>query len=122
MPKPMTSVAVTEYIQSFPLATQKSLKKIRQTIRAIAPQAEETVSYRIPAYKVNGKALIYFAGWDNHISVYPIPPVSLTLQKQIDKYKAGRGTLKFPLDKPIPYNLIAQITKAHLKRIAVVKQ
>ena len=108
--------SIDQYIQTFPDDTQKILQKIRQTIHAAAPDAEQTISYSIPTFKMNGHYLVYFAGWKKHISVYPIPPKGdEDFQKEIAPFRTGKGTLQFPLDKPIPYDLIAKITRLHLE-------
>jgi uncharacterized protein YdhG (YjbR/CyaY superfamily) len=101
--KPTT---IDEYISTFPKDIQSSLIKVRQTIHKVAPEARETISYGLPTFSLNGKYLVYFAGWKHHISLYPIPIGDNTLQKELSPYMSGRGTLQFPLDKPIPYDLV----------------
>lgn len=103
---------VDEYISSFPAETQAVLKKVRQAIREVLPDAEEVISYQIPAFKIGGKYVIYFAGFAKHISVYPIPHGDAALAKEIAPYVAGKGTVRFSLDKPIPYDLIKKLAKA----------
>lgn len=103
-----------DYIATFPEEVQKTLKKVRATIKAAAPQAEETISYEIPTFKLNGKYLIYFAGWKNHLSIYPIPTGDAAFRKAVEPYVSGKGTLKFALDKPIPYALITQMVKLQI--------
>jgi uncharacterized protein YdhG (YjbR/CyaY superfamily) len=109
--KKATFTSMDEYIASFPEDVQKILKELRQTIQAAAPEAEETISYNLPTFTLNGKYLIYFAGWKNHISIYPIPAGSEAFNKQVSKYVEGKGTLKFPLNKPIPLTLITKMVK-----------
>jgi len=109
--------SVDHYIKIFPANIQKVLRSVRHTIREIIPEAEEIISYQIPAFKLNGKIVIYFAGWPNHISVYPKPRSNEELNKQLSKYKGGKGTVQFPLDKPIPLSLIKKIVKYRLKDI-----
>lgn len=106
--------SMDEYIGTFPEDVQKILEELRRTIKAAAPEAEETISYNIPTFKMNGRYLIYFAGWKNHISLYPIPIGSEAFNKQISKYAEGKGTLKFPIDKPLPWKLITKIVKLKL--------
>ena len=117
--------SIDEYIGTFPEDVQKILEELRATIRATAPGAIETISYNIPTFTLNGKYLIYFAGWKNHISLYPIPTGSEAFNKQIAKFAEGKGTLKFPLDKPLPLKLITNIVKLklaeNLKRTAKKK-
>jgi uncharacterized protein YdhG (YjbR/CyaY superfamily) len=103
--------SIDEYISTFPKDVQKILEELRETIKAAAPGAEEKISYGIPTFTLNGKYLIYFAGWKNHISIYPIPSGSEAFNQQVSKYVEGKGTLKFPLDKPLPMRLITKIVK-----------
>lgn len=110
MPRPKPN-DVDDYIGGFPKETQKALKLIRATVRKAAPKAEETISYAIPAYKLDGKALIYFAGYKNHVSVYPAPRGHAEFREELAKYKGGKGTVQFPLDKPIPTDLITRIVQ-----------
>lgn len=106
---------VDEYIKTFPDDVQAILEKVRKTIRNVVPEGKEVISYQIPAVKVNGKNLIFFAAWKSHISLYPIPTGTEAFRKEISQYIAGKGTLKFSLDKPIPYELIKKITTVSLK-------
>lgn len=78
--------------------------------------SEEVISYGIPAFKVDGKNLIFFAGWKEHVSLYPIPPGPSTFTKKISPFVTGKGTIQFQLDKPVPYNLIKDVVKFSLKR------
>lgn len=103
--------SIDEYISTFPKDVQKILQELRETIKAAAPDAGETISYGIPTFTLNGKYLIYFAGWKNHISIYPIPAGTEAFNKQVSKYVEGKGTLKFPIDKPLPIRLITKIVK-----------
>jgi len=109
--KKATFNSIDEYIETFPEDIQKILKELRETIKAAAPEAGETISYGIPTFTLNGRYLIYFAGWKNHISIYPIPTGTEAFNKQISKYVEGKGTLKFPIDKPLPLKLITQMVK-----------
>jgi uncharacterized protein YdhG (YjbR/CyaY superfamily) len=113
----MPTKNIDSYIKDFPDNTQKVLRKIRRTIKEAAPKATEVISYGIPAFKLNDKMLVFFAGWKNHVSVYPIPPGPATFQKSLTPYIAGRGTLKFSLTKPIPYDLIKKVVKYHIQRL-----
>ncbi len=103
--------SIDEYIAAFPEETQKILEEIRAIIKAAAPDAKEKISYQIPAFELNGKNLIYFAGWKKHVSIYPIPPGDEDFEKEIAKYVSGKGTLKFRLDKPILLELISEVVK-----------
>jgi uncharacterized protein YdhG (YjbR/CyaY superfamily) len=106
-----TFETVAEYIDLFPPDVQKILKKIRSTIRKASPKAVESISYQIAAYKLDGKVLIYFAGFSKHVSVYPAPRNASEFAEELAAYKGGKGTVQFPLDKPIPYELIERIVK-----------
>jgi uncharacterized protein YdhG (YjbR/CyaY superfamily) len=112
-----TPESVDSYIAGFPPDVQKMLERIRKTIRKAAPKATESISYQIPAYKVDGKVLIYFAGFAKHISVYPAPRDAKEFKKELAAYKGGKGTVQFPLDKPIPYDLITRIVKFKLQKM-----
>ena len=104
-----------EYIGTFPKNVQVILEKLRQTIRKAAPGSEETISYQIPAFKLQGKYLVYFAAWKNHISLYPVPRGDEAFKKEVSSYQTGKGTVQFPIDKPLPLRLIQKIVKYRLK-------
>ena len=106
--------SVDEYIGSFPADVQEVLQEIRRRLHDVVPGAGEKISYQIPTITLDGKALLYFSAWKEHISVYPIPPVDDALAAELEQYKAGKGTLKFPLMQPIPYDLIARVAQAFL--------
>jgi uncharacterized protein YdhG (YjbR/CyaY superfamily) len=103
--------SIDEYIDTFPEDVQPILKQVRRTIKAAAPQAGEKISYGIPTFTLNGKYLIYFAGWKHHISIYPIPVGDDAFNQEVAPYIAGKGTLKFTIDKPVPLKLITKIVK-----------
>ena len=103
------------YIAGFPEDVQQRLKKIRAAIKKAAPKAQEKISYQIPAFILDGKYLIYFAGFKNHISVYPAPRGSEEFKEELSAYGGGKGTVQFPLDKPVPYGLISRIVKFRIK-------
>jgi len=105
---------IDEYIAGFPNDVQDILQKIRMTIRRAAPESEETISYKMPAFTLNGN-LVYFAGFEKHIGFYPIPTGIDKFKKELSVYKQGKGSVQFPLDKPIPYNLISKIVKFRVK-------
>ncbi len=106
---------VDEYINSFPEDIRKVLEELRGIIKNELPaEIEEIISYGIPTVKLNGKHVIYFAGYKDHISIHP---TTEQLEKEVPevlKYKTGKGTLQFPLDKPLPFSLIKKITKVKL--------
>ena len=103
--------SIDEYIATFPKETQKILEEVRATMTAAAPGTREKISYQIAAFELNGKNLIHFAGWKTHIAMYSIPSGTETFNKEVAKYVAGKGTLKFPLDKPLPLKLVTKIVK-----------
>lgn len=114
----MTSIKpnnIDEYIAGFPKTTQKVLKQVRATIKKAVPTAGEKISYGIPTFTLNDRPLIYFAGFKNHISLYPAPRGNEIFKKELSGYKGGKGTVQFPLDKPIPLNLITRIVKFKIK-------
>ncbi len=108
---------IDSYIATFPQEIQEILQKIRLTIRKAAPGAEETISYNIPAFKLNG-ILVYFAAFRKHIGLYPPVRGDAKLEKAIAIYAGEKGNLKFPLDQPIPYVLIERIVKLRVKQTA----
>lgn len=113
-PKQTTPMTIDEYIAGFPERAQKVLQKIRATIQRAAPDADETISYKMPTFKLNGHYLIYFAAHKKHVGMYPIPTGDADFLEAIAPYQAGKGTLQFPLDEPIPYRLIAKVVKLRI--------
>jgi uncharacterized protein YdhG (YjbR/CyaY superfamily) len=103
------STTIDEYISTFPVDIQATLEKVRQAIHHAAPDAVETMSYGIPTFDLNGNHLVFFAGWKHHLSLYPIPAGDAAFQQKIASYKKAKGTLQFPFDKPIPYDLVEQV-------------
>ena len=101
---------IDEYIAAFPTNIQKLLKEVRATIKKAAPAADEAIKYGIPTFVQKGN-LVHFAAYKNHIGFYPAPRGIEAFKKELSKYAAGKGTLQFPLDKPIPFNLIGKIVK-----------
>ncbi len=118
----MADATIDDYIASFPEEVQTILGEVRRTIREAAPDAVESISYQIPTYKLNGKPLIYFAGWKHHISIYPLPSGDDSFEAELDQYRSGKGTAKFPLDQPIPYDLIRKMVELHVARIGSPSQ
>jgi uncharacterized protein YdhG (YjbR/CyaY superfamily) len=100
---------IDEYIETFPQEVRVILERIRQTIRESAPEAIETISYQMPTFKLNGKNLVHFAAWRRHIGFYPTPSATEAFRKELSPYKAAKGSVQFPLNKPIPYDLIEKI-------------
>jgi uncharacterized protein YdhG (YjbR/CyaY superfamily) len=104
---------IDEYIGTFPEDVQTILTEIRRRVHAVVPGLEEAISYQMPTMNLDGRYLVYFAGWKHHVSIYPIPTADEAFQRELAPYKAAKGTLKFPLDQPIPYQLIERVV-AHL--------
>jgi uncharacterized protein YdhG (YjbR/CyaY superfamily) len=100
---------VENYIAQFPIDVGQKLKQIREIVLLQAPEAEESIAYGMPAYKTNKKPLIYFAAFKTHIGLYATPSGHAAFQKELAHYKQGKGSVQFPLDRPIPYELISQI-------------
>lgn len=101
---------VTTYIANCPAKVQEVLEKLRSTIQKAAPEAEELISYKMPAYKYHGM-LVYFAAFKNHIGFYATPTGHKKFEKELAPYKQGKGSVQFPLDQPLPFPLIAKIVK-----------
>jgi uncharacterized protein YdhG (YjbR/CyaY superfamily) len=101
---------IDEYIASFPVETRKKLEQIRITIKKVAPEAEEAISYSMPTFKLNGN-LVYFAAFKNHIGFYSLPSGNEAFKKELSVYRTGRGSVQFPLDRPMPLGLISEIVK-----------
>lgn len=104
MPEHFSSVE--EYIASFPVEVQGTLQEIRRRCHSAVPGSGEMISYGIPTITLDGKYVVYFAGWTHHISVYPVPAGDTDFEAEIAPYRSAKGTLKFPLGQPVPYGLI----------------
>jgi len=105
---------VDKYIDGFPPETQKILQKIRKIIQKSAPEAVESLGYGMPAYKLNGKPLVYFAAFKNHIGFYATPNGHAAFSQELSKYKQGKGSVQFPIDQPMPFELIEKIVRFHV--------
>src|SRR5437660_934150 len=103
------------YISQFPTDVQKVLQKVRQAIRTAAPEAKEVISYQMPAFRQHG-ILVYFAAWKKHIGLYPPITGDAATEKAMGKYAGPKGNLQFPLNEPIPYDLINRIVKLRVKQ------
>src|SRR5437870_13700879 len=99
---------IDEYIGAFPKDVQGILQRIRKTIRKAAPEAVETISYQMPTFKLNGKGLVYFAAYEKHIGLYPIPSGMKAFERELWLYKQGKGSVQFAIDKPIPYGWLGK--------------
>ena len=109
------SETIDGYIKTFPRDVQSILEKIRLTVRKAAPEAVETISYRMPAFKLKGRVLVYFAAFRRHIGLYP--PAPREFKNEVYKYEGPKGNLRFPIDEPIPYDLITKIVRFRKKAI-----
>lgn len=105
---------VDEYISKFPEDVQVILQRFRDTIKKAAPKAEETISYQIPAFKQDGM-LVFFAGWKTHVGFYPVSSAIRAFAKELSKFESSKGTVKFPIDKRVPFGLISRIVKFRVK-------
>ena len=107
---------IDDYISDFPGETQKYLNEIRELIRKLAPDSVESISYAIPTFSLNEKYLVYFAGFKNHIGLYPTPVGMEAFKEELSNYKTGKGSVQFPLNKPLPIALITKIVKYQIEQ------
>ena len=116
---------IDEYIAGFPPDVQKQLKKLRTTIKKAAPQAQEAIKYRMPTFTLHGN-LIHFAAFKHHIGLYPAPTAIAKFKKELSPYAGAKGSARFPLDQPIPFDLVGRIVKfrvqSDLRRAAAKKK
>jgi uncharacterized protein YdhG (YjbR/CyaY superfamily) len=116
----VTFTSVDDYIDTQPPASRPILQRVRDAIRKTVPGAQETISYNIPAYKLNGRVFLYFAGWKDHFSIYPVGSALASLKQELAPFKKSKGTIQFPLAGRVPIGLIRRIAKLraaqHLKR------
>jgi uncharacterized protein YdhG (YjbR/CyaY superfamily) len=111
--------SVDEYIASHAEAVQRVLKRVRSTIRKAVPGAEEMISYKIPTYKLNGRPVLYFAGWKQHYSLYPSTDrLVAAFKDDLAPYEVSKGTIRFPLSEPVPVKLIEDIAKFRAGEVA----
>ncbi|QQS19458.1 DUF1801 domain-containing protein [Candidatus Saccharibacteria bacterium] len=102
-------MTVEAYIDQFPAAVKERLLAMREIVHTRVPEAEESFSYGMPAYMLYGKPLVYFAGYDKHIGLYATPTGHAAFKKELAPYKQGKGSVQFPLDQPLPLNLVEKI-------------
>jgi uncharacterized protein YdhG (YjbR/CyaY superfamily) len=114
-PKPKN---INEYISSFSTEIQTLLELVRETIQTTAPTASEAIKYDMPAFIQNGKNLVYFAAFKNHIGFYPVPTGNKDWDDLLSPYKTGKGSIQFPYNKPIPLDLIAKVVQFRLKAVS----
>jgi uncharacterized protein YdhG (YjbR/CyaY superfamily) len=103
--------SIDEYIAAFPPATQVALRRVRDLIAWSAPGATETISYSMPTFDLNGRHLVHFAGFRNHVGFYPIPSGIEAFKEELASFKTGKGSVQFPLDAPLPESLISRIVE-----------
>jgi uncharacterized protein YdhG (YjbR/CyaY superfamily) len=115
MPAMKAFKTIDEYISDFPKEVQVLLKKMRETIKEVAPDATEAISYGIPTFKLNGN-LVHFGGFKKHIGFFPGSEAVEVFEKDLTKYVTTKGTIQFQLDEPIPYDLVTKITKYRVKQ------
>ncbi len=114
---PAKASTIDEYIAYFPIETQQLMQQLRATIKAAAPEAVEVISYAMPAFKWHG-ILVYFAGYKSHIGFYAAPTANTAFKKELSAYKVGKGSIQFPLDKPLPWALITRIVEFRVQQHA----
>lgn len=110
-------ITVDEYISQSPSESQIILEKIRALVRRVAPSAVEGMSYGMPGFKLNGKPLVYFAAWKSHIGFYALPSGNAAFKKELSSYKVAKGSIQFPLDRPIPYDLIEKMVQFRVQEL-----
>lgn len=115
-------MTVDEYIDSFPEKIRILLRQLRNTIKLNAPSAEEGIAYRMPAYRTNGKPLVYFAAYPGHIGFYATPTGHSEFAAELSKYKQGKGSVQFPVDEPLPLDLIARIVRFRVNENSIMKR
>ncbi len=105
---------IDEYIATFPKNVQDILQELRKVIKEAAPEAKEAISYGMPTFKLNGN-LVHFAAYKNHIGFYPAPSGIDSFKEKLAKYRTGKGTLQFPIDEPIPFELVKEVVRVRVK-------
>lgn len=106
--------SIDQYIDTFPSEVQTVLKKVRTIITEAAPEADESISYGMPTYKIKGKPLVYFGAFKKHIGLYAIPSGQSKFADELSSYKQGKGSVQFPLDRDIPFYLIQRMVEARV--------
>ena len=108
---------IDEYIESFPENVQSVLEKLRATVQEVAPEAVGSISYDMPTFRLNGERLVYFSAWKSHIGLYSIPRGNEAFRKELSPYEGEKGSLRFPLEKPMPCDLVKKIVMFRMKEI-----
>ena len=109
---------VDAYISQFPKSTQQILSQVREAVKEASPHAEEMISYGMPAYKLDKRPLVYFAGYEKHIGFYATPTGHAAFEKQLSKYKQGKGSVQFPIEEAMPLDLIRKIVHFRVKEVS----
>lgn len=118
-----SSETIDAYIAGFPKETQVRLQRLRQVILQAAPDAEEAIRYQMPTFRLAGKNLVHFAAFVHHIGFYPTPSGIAAFKKELSAYKQGKGSVQFPFDEPLPYDLVKKIVMYRVKEtVAVLKK
>jgi len=107
---------VDEYIAGFPADVQSILQTVRSTIHGVVPESGEKISYKMPTITMDGKALLYFAGWKHHVGMYPVPRLDEGLEGEVAPYRASKDTVKFPLKSGVPFDLVERIVTEMVRR------
>ncbi len=110
--------SIDEYIGSQPISVRPVLEQVRDVIRKALPGAVETISYQLPAFKIDGRLVIWFAGWKKHYALYPGARAPEVFAKELEPYELSKGTVRFPLDKPVPVKLITRLAKFRAQEAA----
>ena len=111
--------SIDDYIAKFPPDTQKAMKELRALIRATAPGVTERISYAMPTFDLNGRYLVYFAGWKKHIGFYPVTAeAARSFKQELKPYMSGKGSLQFPLGRPMPTDLIRRIVELRVREVS----
>ena len=118
MPSRSTAGSIDEYIADSSPETQKVLTEVRALVRAAAPGATETISYAIPTFDLNGRHLVHFAAYEHHIGFYPTPSGIAAFEEELAPYKRAKGSVQFPLDRPMPQDLIRRIVEFRVRESA----
>lgn len=114
---------IDEYIAESPQEIRNILEELRRAIKESTPEAEEAISYGMPAFKFKGKNLVFFAAWKNHVGFYPHGPSAIeAFKKELAPFEQSKGTIQFPLDKPIPFDLVKEIVKFRVKQMSSKKK
>ena len=115
--KKKTFEDIDDYIAGFPKEMAVLLDQVRTCIHRAAPNAEEVISYNMPAFRYNRKLLVYFAGFKNHIGFYAFPSSNVAFNQELSRYKTGKGSVQFPLDKELPFDLIIKMVEFRVSEI-----